>query len=365
MSLTIDPSLPQEFLRAGGTLEQLLDKYGIKAKRHGTYTNLVMLKYDQINSPMEEKIVQQCRGIILDEDDNWKIIARPFDKFFNYGEPRAAAIDWSSARVQEKLDGSLMILYWYDDDWHVASSGTPDAGGPVNGSSETFAELFWRVWEEQGYLPPLDTECTHMFELMTKHNRVVVQHPENRLVLLGVRHLDGSEYTIGSRHSFPGAWERVLSYPLQNINEVVAASETLDPLQQEGYVVVDGNFNRVKVKSPAYVAIHHAKDGLSPKRVLDIVRKGESAEMLAHFPEWKEEFDRISDKYASLVDGLQADFDWYNGETLQKDFALKVKDIPCNGALFQMRAGKIQRPQDYLAKMSLDNLAGVLRLDGA
>jgi hypothetical protein len=27
----------------------------------------------------------------------------------------------------------------------------------------------------------------------------------------------------------------------------------------EGYVIVDANFNRVKVKKPAYVAVHHLK----------------------------------------------------------------------------------------------------------
>jgi tRNA splicing ligase len=53
-------------------------------------------------------VVQECRGLILDESANWRIVAFPYTKFFNYGEEHAASIDWSTACVQEKLDGSLM-----------------------------------------------------------------------------------------------------------------------------------------------------------------------------------------------------------------------------------------------------------------
>ena len=92
------------------------------------YPNLVLFKYDQVNSPMDNPVVQECRGIILDEADDWRVIARPFTKFYNYGEPNAASIDWTTARVQEKVDGSLCAFYHYKGDWHVATTGTPDAG---------------------------------------------------------------------------------------------------------------------------------------------------------------------------------------------------------------------------------------------
>ncbi len=78
-------------------------------------------------------------------------------------------------KVYEKLDGSLMVLYFYDRAWHVQSSGTPDASGEVNGFGFSFAELFWKVWNEQGYQLPQETDCCFMFELMTRYNRIVVR----------------------------------------------------------------------------------------------------------------------------------------------------------------------------------------------
>jgi hypothetical protein len=54
---------------------------------------------------MHEPIVRESRGVILDEADDWRVVARAFDKFFNYGESGADEIDWGTARVQEKVDG--------------------------------------------------------------------------------------------------------------------------------------------------------------------------------------------------------------------------------------------------------------------
>ncbi|WP_445240384.1 RNA ligase [Microcoleus vaginatus] len=94
----------QEYLRQHG-LETLSETYHIKVTRHRQYPDLVCLKYSQIESPLGEKIVQQCRGIILDSSQDWQIVSYPYDKFFNYGEIHAAAIDWRNAKVYEKLDG--------------------------------------------------------------------------------------------------------------------------------------------------------------------------------------------------------------------------------------------------------------------
>ncbi len=111
----------------------MIANYAIKVVAHRQYPHLISLKYSQIDSPMGEKIVQQCRGIVLDRSQDWAIVSYPYDKFFNYGEGHRATVNWSTARVYEKLDGSLMTLYFYEGAWHVQSSGTPDAGGEVGG----------------------------------------------------------------------------------------------------------------------------------------------------------------------------------------------------------------------------------------
>lgn len=270
MPFIADPLIVQHDLRTGTTLAELQEDYHLLVKRHPLYPNLVMLKYHQFDSPLGDPLVQQCRGLILDEADNWAVVARPFDKFFNHGEGHAAIIDWATARVQEKLDGSLCILYYYAGAWHVATSGTPDASGVVNGHDFTFKELFWKVFAEKGYHLPdeVDSCMTFMFELTTPFNRVVVKHDSNDLKLIGLRnHVTGRE--VPAEYGTMCGFQVVQEFPLQKFCDLITSFEEMDPLQQEGYVVVDANFNRIKVKHPGYVALHHMKgEGVNSRRLI-------------------------------------------------------------------------------------------------
>src|ERR1035437_3404382 len=96
----------QDFLRhTPNGIEELKSRFAIDCKRHPEYLNLHLFKYNQISSPFGEEIVREARGIILDKDKGWSVVAMGFSKFANYGESYAAKIDWSSAEVQEKVDG--------------------------------------------------------------------------------------------------------------------------------------------------------------------------------------------------------------------------------------------------------------------
>lgn len=97
----------QDFLRSGCSVKDLEDKFQIYATQHKQHPNLILFKYD-IMSPFAEEIVKEARGIILDTDNNWSVVNYGMKKFFNHGEGNAATIDWRTARVLEKMDGSLM-----------------------------------------------------------------------------------------------------------------------------------------------------------------------------------------------------------------------------------------------------------------
>lgn len=379
-------TLLQRYLRNHGqqstlmAMKELEKNYGIVAKQHPKYPALWQFKYDMIESPMGEPIVQECRGIVLDFDDDFKAVARPFDKFFNYGEGHAKPIDWSTAKVQEKVDGSLIIMYWYDGVWQIATSGTPDAGGEVNGCGFTFAELFWRVWEqdmgwrlpnncqsmrnpESHYHAGMNKNITWMWELTTPYNRVVVQHKENRITLIGMRDREtGEEQAIEKYHSPRGFPQVVKSYPLQTIENIEATFRTMDPLCQEGYVVVDAAFNRVKVKNPAYVALHHIKDGFGPRRVLEIVRTNETSEFLTAFPEWEPMFNDLKVRYDALVKELEEAYAALKDIPVQKDFALQAVKTRYGSCLFALRAGKVKSVKEFLANVGIDHLQKALEL---
>lgn len=353
----------QKYLREGGTLEDLKAKYAINAMRHPHHMNLVLFKYDQLESPFAEEIVQECRGLILDEFHDWELVCHRFKKFFNYGEGHAAPIDWSSARVEEKVDGSLMTTYFYDGKWRVATSGSPHAGGQVGDFPFTFEELFWKTFSDMGYrTESMETDLCYSFEMTSQYNRVVVRYTEPSLTLIGIHdRRSGEEVYVSS--SMTG-FLTVKMFDLTSFDQIVDSFATIDPLSQEGYIVVDAQFNRVKMKNPAYVAIHHLKDGFGFKRITEIVRTSEGSEFLTYFPEYAPQFNEVQTAYDTLVTELEVLYASIKDIETQKDFALAVQAAKCrtSGAMYHLRAGKVDSIKKYLREMNLDVLMTTLGL---
>jgi RNA ligase len=352
----------QEYLREHG-LEKLAETYSIKATKHQQYPHLVCLKYSQLDSPMGAKIVQQCRGVILDQSNDWQLVSYPYDKFFNHGEGHAATVDWNSARVYDKLDGSLMTLYFYEGKWRVQSSGTPDGAGEVSGFGMSFAQLFWSVWSELGYQLPEDPNCCFMFELTTKYNRVVVVQPTNQLILHGVRNIQTLLELDPQPWSDKYGWQLVASHPLTNWLEVIAAAQQLDPMSLEGYIVCDRQFNRVKVKSPQYVAIAHLRSSFSSRRMLEIIMANEGEEFLAYFPEWTDIYQKIKQRYHELIQEITVAYQQYQEIEVQKDFAAAIKHLPYTGVLFSLRSGKVKSVKECLQATTIYKMEQLLGVD--
>ena len=367
----------QKFLRKNHNrdgLNALHETYAIDFKRHNEHPNLVLLKYNMIDSPMGEKIVQECRGLILDSENNWEVVAFPFEKFFNLGESHAAKIDWSQAVAEEKVDGSIITLYHYAGKWHVSTSGVPDALCSPALDHLTFAELFWASLQNgpiarEEFCEKLCENYTYVFELTTPYNRVVVRHADSRVTLLGVRNrINFHEEPLIDMGSI-GAWalgvervkqpERLSAF--RGPEDVVAYVRNMNQgaeLTDEGFVVVDysrrnatGSFPRVKVKNAKYLLVHGAKDGLlSRKRIHELVRAGETAEGLAYFPELADDFLRAQARHKRLVADIELTWASLSHITDQRAFAQVATQYPFSGALFALKAKKTESAGKYLAE---------------
>lgn len=355
----------QLYLWNGGTLEELCTRYKVDAKRHPNFPNLVLLKYGRDDPPFQEPIVRECRGLILDEKHNWAVVAMGLEKFFNLHEPLATKIDWARAVVQEKIDGSFALLYSYAGSWHVATTGTPDAGGDINGFRTTFQELFWNTYEYD--LPNTRCGLCFFFELCSPLSRVVVEHKQPKLVLLGARDLNHlREISPSLASSYIPGCPVVRQFDFDNVDAVVAAAKDMNGLEQEGFVICDPNsgyrsFPRVKIKSPSYLLLHHAKDGFQSQRsFVEVAIKGEAPEIIAAFPEYKEKLDEANNKIALLIKDLEESYEKIKHIEGQRDFAYEALKTRCSGALFTVRAGKAKNFREYLQGIHVDNLMLIL-----
>jgi len=199
--------LVQEYLKTH-SLEALDREHGIKARPCG---HKFSLNYDMIEAKDDDLMAQECRGLILClADDNavlsldeplgeTRVLARPFDRFFNHGQGAAADVDLEhpDTRFYEKMDGTLCILYFdfVKDEWHVATRSVAEADLPIDGFEDfTFRTLFEKACLETTGLEDfwrftflLDTKKTYLFELTTPRNRIVVNYENYGITLLGAR----------------------------------------------------------------------------------------------------------------------------------------------------------------------------------
>lgn len=361
-----------EFLKNGGSLDEV-KALAISVKPHPRYPNLLHFKYDQIDSPTDNPLVQASRGVILDSADNWKPVCWGFNRFFNLGQKEAAAMDWASADFYEKVDGTLIQVYWYDNQWHCATTGTPDAGGQVNGDRRTFAELFWEVFQKEGLsLREFEERmaiyrqdfATLMFELVGPLNQVVVRY-EHGIRWLGMRtYLQEFQphYVSTSTYEGLGNPKLVQKFNFKDLAAATAYFQEKKGHEFEGFVAVDKHFNRVKIKHPDYVLLHHARDGFSPKTFVELIQKGEGSEVLAYWPEVQVDYEKLVGKYDALCQMLDAKYTELKDIPVQKDFALQVmaSGLPMKNILFEMRKFKTTARQQ-LASSRTDHVAEVLQ----
>lgn len=367
----------KNFIRENPTtwLEKLVADYKIDVVPDAEGLGLVSLKYNQQESPMDNPIVCECRGMVVETGPQPKILAHPYNKFWNHGEHRAAPIDWTSARVPEKLDGSLMIVYFHPAmGWRVASSGNPVAGGSFGrGNTSTFAETFWNLFAELGMqIPHVFKHVTFMFELCHPQHRIVVRHEKPRIVLHGARDLfSGREIARRLQEDIAHLcrWEIVKEHPIRSIEDALVAVNELDPIATEGFIVVDADFHRIKIKNPRYVILHHMKGEAnpSPRRAIELWQTGETNELLSHFPELSEDVLPVHGDLEKIAQLAHDDIMNYGGASSRKDFALAIKDRPWSSVLFRLYQdftmnGKPSCVDDAIAVMRNLNLSALERM---
>jgi hypothetical protein len=100
--------------------ESLQSKFCISICRHSEFPNLLLLS-NNCFSPKGHPISVQSHGLILDEEDHFKVIAAGPHKFYDL-LPTDPDPDWKSFKVYEKIDGYFAMLYFYRDRWHVSTT---------------------------------------------------------------------------------------------------------------------------------------------------------------------------------------------------------------------------------------------------
>lgn len=313
----------QKFLRAGHSLDELSKPpYSLIIKEEG---DLVLFKYTQGVSDGFNPIVREARGIILSRE-NWDIVCHPFHRFFNFNQPEADALR-GNLHIYEKVDGSLIKLYFYCGEWRCSSNGNIDARN-VSLNGKNFFELVKKALKTYGltwefFTKNLNPYFTYMYELATQDNPVVIRYTGYHLYYLGER----NNFTGQEEYNPDPRIDNVKVYHFTTLYEVVHSSLMMSD-NQEGYVVRDDEWHRVKVKNPTYFLAHHLANNGRPD-FLDILLNGDVKEFLNYFPQYKKDIEEMKEIFALMNEEAEMLRDrtsefW---DYARKDFVASI-DVP-------------------------------------
>lgn len=213
------------------------------------------------------KIRRECRGIIFDTAGN--LIRRPYHKFFNLSErPETSqmAVDISKPhKIYEKLDGSMVAPYVINGRliWGTKMGDTDIAAMVAEFVSEKHIEFA---------LALIGAGFTPIFEFCSQKNRVVIDHPEDRLVLTAIRDMKTGNYINQGLYDVIQEIDTVKELIDFEMNISAIAHAVANFADEEGVVLRFEDGHMVKIKSDWYLRLHKIKDRMPFERnVVDMI----------------------------------------------------------------------------------------------
>jgi RNA ligase len=218
---------------------------------------------------------KECRGIIFYADTG-DLMCRRLHKFFNVNERTESSIeviDFSRPhKLLEKLDGSMITP--------MITQGKLTWGSKAGVTFLTpqIEEFVKDKFNYQRFaLGLMITGYTPIFEWCSRKNRIVIDHPVDRLVLIAIRNNLTGEYDNYNNLKFFAD-----HYDLDYVKEEGSVEDILHTFNAvkgmngvEGFVVAFDNGERYKIKADEYVMFHKAKDDfIREKNIISMIVDG-------------------------------------------------------------------------------------------
>lgn len=240
---------------------------------------LIIWNYTQNTQYMGhwDDVTLLTRGLVT--DTKGIIVAHPMKKFFNYSELKAHnKIPSGDFTIYEKLDGSYIQVFSYQDELIVSSKGS-FTSIQVEMATEILDSKF-ADWCEV-----FDPEYNYIFELIHPENRIVLDYGDDvDLVLIGLIKIDGFEYPV--EH-----YKDIFTLPKVFTNGENLHWDQYESIinnNEEGFVIKFTSGERMKIKGEEYKRLHQIVTQTSSKDIWKALR--DRADL-------REFIERVPDEY--------------------------------------------------------------------
>jgi RNA ligase len=326
-------------------LERLVAENYITARDHPS------LPYKVLNYTPKTQYAQHwtqetelSRGLCYNTRDG-TIIARPFRKFFNWGE-REVVIPDEPFVAYEKLDGCLGISY-------VDADGLPSLA--TRGSFSSYQAKRGTQVLRSRYAETLDRilalgAVTLCFEIILPEYRIVVDYQgrEDLVLLAAFDTATGQEIDLDEPRIAGLGFPLARRYAPTTLDEARALIEGPAFEGAEGVVVRFAGGLRLKLKREEYLRLHRIVTGITPRRIWEMLRDGTPpidrlfAGTPAPFQTWvRAEIDKIEGQRTEIETASQQAFEeiMASGPPDRKSFALQAQAQPHRAILFKRYDG--------------------------
>lgn len=343
-----------------------------------------ILNYQSYSEKNEHN--ELCRGLVIRQpnyrpkapDEIFSLVdSFPFTRFYNHGESRAAKVNLSCADMLEKLDGTMVGVFFpkHGPDaknvdcpyWHtrrMICTHRPDMDMEIAGFHGHKMKLLQLIGENIQSLKfhRLDLDYTFIFEFIHETTFVISHYTRDQwgLYLIGARNtndfrectedqLDRIAERIGAKRG--RRWDSKDDYNV--IDEMMRRASIKVP-NFEGFVFRDKrSYERIKIKDPEYVQKSHLIQSLSYRNLSKLVMNGEADEVLAYFPMAEERVGRIISAFEAYVTKtLSHVFPWVH----RHNTGLCSRKIIAD-ALYDGKKPKPNAPSPFICSMIMGSLS--------
>lgn len=275
-----------------------------------------------------DNVTRQTRGLIYD-DRTGEVVARPFAKFFNFGDSRRSEtlpenLPPHQPFVTRKYDGSLGVLYQHEEKWRVATRG----------SFHSEQAEWATIWLQSKKGVSFPEGWTPLVEIVFAANRIVVDYDFEGLVLIGmVNNETGAEIAPGGLKFIA---EANGMRPVEYFDRPVTRLLEENKANEEGYVLAyhvgDGASLRVKVKFEDYCRLHRLVHQTSAITIWEMLRAGQPLgdslkDTPLTFQTWAyQTAERIQSDYTFLNVEAEMTYRGAPPAPSRKDFAMWAKE---------------------------------------
>tara|TARA_Y100000310_G_scaffold281043_1_gene301214 strand:+ start:1079 stop:2143 length:1065 start_codon:yes stop_codon:yes gene_type:complete len=302
-----------------------------------------------------DPVTLACRGLVMNTKTD-EVVARPFDKFFNFGERTKHLPDPKGAVIMEKYDGCLGIVFHHDGDWYITTRGSFYSEQAEYAREKFLPELLHGA---------MDPDHTYLFEIIF-NDRIIgaLKYDFEGLVLLGIRHKVTGDYV--PEITLDGIALRIGAYVPKFhdafVDKTFVSTLADDTTDREGVVVVYRKGLRLKFKTDRYKLLHHLYHGISDKQLAIAVATGTARDLLIEMPE--EYRNVIEDRIEPLIEYRNQIYEsttkivQQHEDLDQRSFAIAIQHtVPkyLQAACFQLRH-KSKLKAVYLRKLLIERI---------